>query len=464
VSDETRGNDESDRRETVSDPASDAGDVEAAWLGLPAKYQMERLLGAGGMGSVYLARDEDLDRPVAIKLLSERFSRDPALVARFQNEARAVAKLNHPCIVQVYEFGRAVGRHYFAMEYVDGSTFADELGRRGPFTEIETVAVAREAAAALAVAHAAGIVHRDVKPDNMMRTRSGAFKLVDLGLAKVVDEKLGATGTGVAVGTPYYISPEQIRGEHGIDARTDVYSLGATMYHFATARVPFEGSSAPDVMSRHLRDPLPDPRQFVPSLSEGFCRLLFKMTAKDRAQRHRDMHEVESDLAVVAQRAASGAAKSTHEDWKTADLTPIESALIQSVGPMAHLLIKKAAEACATREELIESLADQVPSPAARRKFVDACGGDPVRVTPVPAAKSRTPAPTPSPIDPAVLAKLTNLLADRIGPVAGVIVRRAAAKAQQPTTLVDELATHVPAGAARDSFVAAARAVVGERR
>src|SRR5262249_44782877 len=130
------------------------------------------------------------------------------------------------------------------------------------------------------------------------------FKLVDLGLAKVVDEDLTKTGTGVAMGTPYYVSPEQIRGERNIDQRTDVYSLGATMYQLATGRVPFEGSPAPDVMTKHLRDPLPDARQWVPSLSEGFCRVLFKMMAKDRSDRHRDMAEVDADLALVARGAA----------------------------------------------------------------------------------------------------------------------------------------------------------------
>ncbi len=475
MSDQTHGYDDDVTKEAVGRSSPHAAAVPRAQVPeLPAKYRVERKLGAGGMGSVYLARDVALDRPVAVKLLSEQFSSDPALVARFQNEARAVAKLNHPGIVQVYEFGESGGRRYFAMEYVDGTTFADELDRRGPLDEGETVAVVRQACAALAVAHAAGIVHRDVKPDNMMRTKTGAFKLVDLGLAKRVDQDLTNTATGVAMGTPYYISPEQIRGERDIDLRTDVYSLGATMYHFATARVPFEGSSAPHVMSRHLRDPLPDPRTWKPSLSEGFCRVIFKMMAKERDHRHRDMNEVDADLALVAGGVAPAPSRIPHAQrgtWDTAELTPIEKALIQSVGPMGRLLVAKAAEACSTRSELIESLAGQVPNPAARKTFVDVCsrsmtGAAPTPRTPTPApTKSPTPRPASSPaaapIDPSVVAKLTSLLTDRIGPVAGVIVRRAAAKAPSGAALVDELATHVPAGPVRDAFAAAARAAVG---
>jgi len=458
-----------DEQETVERRVPEDA-LRGARLGLPSKYHVVRELGVGGMGSVYLARDAALDRPVAIKLLAETYSKDPALVARFQHEARTVAKLNHPCIVQVYEIGLAAGRHFFAMEFIDGETYATLLARRGAFGETETIDVARQACAALAVAHAAGIVHRDVKPDNMMRTSNGGFKLVDLGLAKVVDDDLSKTGTGVAMGTPYYISPEQIRGERDIDLRTDVYSLGATMYQLATGHIPFEGSSAPHVMSRHLRDPLPDPRQWTPSLTEGFCRVLVKMMAKEREDRHRDMNDVHADLRLVAEGgtpAAASAAPRGARAWVREELAPIESALLPSVGPMARLLVAKAAESAATRDELVESLVRHVTNPSHRKSFLDACAKSAGAVSAAPRAP--TPAPTSRPaaattvatFDASLLVKLTALLAERIGPVAGVVVRRSSAKSASVAALVATLAAEVPAGSAREGFVAAARGVAG---
>ncbi|HYK42624.1 MAG TPA: serine/threonine-protein kinase [Thermoanaerobaculia bacterium] len=231
-------------------------------------YDVLEELGSGGMGKVYRAKNVMLERIVALKTLTPLLSSDEGFVQRFLKEARVAARLNHPNIVQIYDFGCVEGIHYLAMEYVDGESLRAIL-KRGRFSERDAILVIRQAVRALGVAHAIGIVHRDVKPDNLMLTSRGELKLVDLGIAKRLDEDgQGLTATGQAVGTPHYISPEQIRGLKDIDARSDIYSLGATFYHLVTGQAPYKGTSGALVMSMHLTAPLPDPRASAAAPSE----------------------------------------------------------------------------------------------------------------------------------------------------------------------------------------------------
>ena len=494
--------------------------IEAA-EGLPEKYEVMRMLGSGGMGAVFLAHDRMLDRDVAVKMLSELFSRDANLVQRFQSEARAVARLNHPNIVQVYEFGPAGKRFFIAMEYIDGRSLAADLEVQGKFSESQTLAIARHACRALGAAHAAGIIHRDVKPDNLMRTSRGDFKLVDLGLSKVVDDEMSKTGTGVAMGTPHYISPEQIRGDPPTDGLTDIYSLGAALYQLATGRIPFEGTTGPHVMSRHLHDPLPDPRLHVPELSPAFSLGVSRMMSKDARDRYQNALELDADLAAREQGRDPAASQDTEEetlevearqqeppprvDWDPAELGKIEEALAHSVGPMARVIVARTTQSPGSRAEIVERLSLQIPSPAARSSFLATFGrgtGSSPRIqspsgalsgshsraqsrpasspgaagavtrppstasTPTastPAARAATPAPrtpTPAPaaaIAPVLAAGLRALLADRIGPLAGILVRRATSRGNSLDAVVAELAGHVPDGPGRAAFVAAAR-------
>ena len=248
-------------------------------------YDVLAELGSGGMGRVYRARNVALDRVVALKTLAPLFAADEGFVRRFQKEARAAARLNHPNIVQIYDFGCEEGVYFLAMEYVDGSSLRALL-KKFRFRERDALLVMRHTVAALAVAHAEGIVHRDIKPDNIMLTAKGdKVKLVDLGIAKTLGEDQSLTQTGQAVGTPEYIAPEQIRGLRDIDARADIYSLGATYFQLVTGHAPFKGTSGAMVMSMHLTQPFPDPRTYEPTLSEGLCRVLRKMMAKDRDER-----------------------------------------------------------------------------------------------------------------------------------------------------------------------------------
>src|SRR5262249_53426065 len=246
------------------------------------------------MGKVYRARNVTLERIVALKMLAPVFCADEAFVQRFLKEARSAARLNHPNIVQIYDFGSVNGIYYLAMEYVKGESLRAYV-KRGRLNERDAVAVIREAVRPLAIAHAEGIVHRDIKPDNIMLTTKGELKIVDLGIAKRLDEDQDLTQTGQAVGTPQYISPEQVKGLR-VDARADIYSLGATFYHLLTGRPPYKGTSAAMVMTMHLTEPLPDPRTFEPSLSEGVCRILRKMLAKERERRYSDVAGLDLDL------------------------------------------------------------------------------------------------------------------------------------------------------------------------
>jgi len=258
-------------------------------------------LGAGAMATVFKAQQLSLDRLVAIKILPKRFSENPDYVERFYKEGKAAAKLNHPNIVQAIDVGEAGGFHYFVMEYVEGHTLYDELEQGKVFGEAEALRVVIQIAEALAHAHERGLIHRDVKPKNIMITSEGVAKLADMGLARMAsDERAAQAEAGKAYGTPYYISPEQVRGERDIDFRADIYSLGATLYHLVTGRVPFQADTPAGVMHMHLREPLTPPDHINQSLSMGMGEVVEVMMAKDRNMRYGSTHDLIADLEAIA--------------------------------------------------------------------------------------------------------------------------------------------------------------------
>ncbi|MBI2191248.1 MAG: serine/threonine protein kinase [Planctomycetes bacterium] len=266
------------------------------------RYKLLERLGAGGMGAVYKAVDTQMNRTVALKVLSSRLVSNPKYVERFMREARSAAALNHPHIVRAEDVGQEGSLFYFAMEFVEGSTLRQLLKKRATFTETEALDVALQTAGALQHATSRSIVHRDIKPDNIMMTPDGQVKLTDLGLAKAVDGgEATITQAGVMIGTPHYASPEQIRGEPDIDFRTDIYSLGMTLYHLVVGNPPFDGPSAGVITLKHLNDPLPDPRTARPDLSEGFGKVLKKMTEKRRDDRYTSVDHLIEDLEQVRQ-------------------------------------------------------------------------------------------------------------------------------------------------------------------
>lgn len=263
-------------------------------------FQILSKLGQGAMAVVFKAKQLSLDRTVAIKVLPKRLSENKEFVDRFYMEGRAAARLNHPHIVQAYDVGEAGGYHYFVMEYIDGKTVYDTLQEQKCMDEQDALRMILETAKALEHAHELGLIHRDVKPKNLMLTQDETVKLADMGLAREVNDYATATAeAGRAYGTPYYISPEQIRGEINIDARADIYGLGATFYHMVTGRVPFDGSSPSAVMHKHLKDPLVPPDHLNKSLSAGVGEIIEVMMAKSPDERYRNCSELISDLEAV---------------------------------------------------------------------------------------------------------------------------------------------------------------------
>jgi len=265
-------------------------------------FELIEKIGEGGMGAVYKASQTSLDRIVALKILSPHFIADSSDVERFKLEARAAAKLSHDGIVQVYDAGEADGYYYFAMAYIEGSSVGAWLCEQGVIAEKDALAITQAVAEALDHAwQTAGIIHRDIKPDNVLIAKDGTVKVVDLGLAKMTGVEKGVTMSDVLVGTPNYCSPEQSRGEEDLDCRADIYSLGAMLYHMVTGHLPFGDSEGAGAMVRHITDYLDDPRNLNPDVRAPTARLIHKMMAKDPADRYQDWREALAHIRRAVQ-------------------------------------------------------------------------------------------------------------------------------------------------------------------
>ncbi len=261
-------------------------------------FELIRRVGRGSTGTVFLARQVSMDREVALKVLPKSSAKNKSYVQRFRREAQAAAKLWHPNIVQAIDVGHAAGYHYLAMEYIKGPTLRKVVDSTGPFDEARALDITRQIALGLDHAHRnAGIIHRDVKPENILLAPDGTPKLTDLGLARaVVREDASLTREGAAMGTPNYISPEQVRGKGDLDGRTDIYALGATLYHLLTGQPPYSGSTPAEVMAKHLNEPPPDPRAIRPAVSPAAAAIIRKAMAKDPAKRYATAGELAEEL------------------------------------------------------------------------------------------------------------------------------------------------------------------------
>jgi hypothetical protein len=271
-------------------------------------YRIDRTLGVGGMGTVYLARQLSLDRPVALKVMSPKWAADPLFVARFTREAYAAALLNHPNVVQVYDVGEVDGARYFSMEYVPGRSLADVLKAETKLDAERAVGYVLQAARGLKHAHDRGMVHRDVKPDNLLLDNQEIIKVADLGLVKTPDlhraddRPTGAdtgpgtspdiTGARMALGTPAYMAPEQCRDAATVDWRADIYALGCTLYVLLTGKTPFDGNTDVEVMTKHAYEPLVPPEAIVGRVPQELSVILQKMMAKNPDDRYPHMGEV----------------------------------------------------------------------------------------------------------------------------------------------------------------------------
>ena len=275
---------------------------------LNGRYRLEARIGSGGMSTVYRALDETLERQVAVKLMNREVTSDSDQLERFRREARAVARLSHPHIVGVIDAGEDDGRPYIVFEYVEGETLKERIRRLGRLPIAEAVAYAIEIARALGAAHAQHIVHRDVKPQNVLIDQEGSAKVTDFGIARTLEED-GLTAAGRVLGTTDYVSPEQALGQH-VNGQSDLYSLGVVLYEMLTGEVPFRGESQVAVAMKHVREVLPDVQLKRPDASAALAVVIDTATAKHQDHRYADDAEMIADLedVLAIETARSGSA------------------------------------------------------------------------------------------------------------------------------------------------------------
>jgi len=349
------------KRKYLTDEQIEACRKASAPKRIIAGFEIIEAVGRGAMGAVYKARQISMDRIVALKILPQDLAKDPTFKERFIREARASGKLDHLNIVHGIDVGEERGITYFAMEFVDGTTIKRRLKKHGALPWEEAVRIVIQIADALAYAYRHGIIHRDIKPDNIMMMKDGTAKLCDLGLAKEMHgaEESGLTQSGQAVGTPHYISPEQAKGRKDIDTRADIYSLGATLYHMITGKVPFDTENPTAVMVMHVTDEAPSPRDSNVDVPAELELAVAKAMAKDPHDRYQDAQQFAEDLTLILNRedtffAAGFRAKSsvkyvpsarpepTEEDMPTSKYTRISGRHGRSTtGPHAPVRASK---------------------------------------------------------------------------------------------------------------------------
>src|SRR4051812_9056981 len=278
---------------------------------LSGRYRLDAQIGSGGMSTVYRAFDLTLERPVAIKLMHREIASDSDQLERFRREARAVARLSHPHIVGVIDAGEDEHRPYIVFEYVEGETLKERIRRMGRLPIDEAIAYTIEIARALGCAHSNHIVHRDIKPQNVLLDEEGSAKVTDFGIARSLEEE-GLTADGRVLGTTDYVSPEQALG-HDVDGQSDIYSLGIVLFEMLTGDVPFHGENQVSVAMKHVREDTPDVQVMRPEVSARLAAVLDRMTDKDLANRHPDAATLEADLEDALAAEASRTGTSTGE-------------------------------------------------------------------------------------------------------------------------------------------------------
>jgi serine/threonine-protein kinase len=263
---------------------------------LGGRYEIQRVIGSGGMGMVFQAHDRELDEPVALKVLrSEIVSMDSSTLDRFKQEIRVARRVTHRNVVRTYDIGDMEGIKFISMEYVQGMTLKQLIRKRGALPVAVGIRIAKQASAGLAAAHQQGVVHRDVKPQNIILTPASEVKIMDFGIARPADKR-GITATGLIIGTPDYMSPEQVQGKKDLDHRSDIYSLGVVFYEMFTGLLPFSGDSHISIAMKHLQEEPPPPRTINRNISDPLELIILRCMKKSPAERYQKVEELQTDL------------------------------------------------------------------------------------------------------------------------------------------------------------------------
>ncbi len=467
---------------------TDGGDTSGLRPAHIGRYRIARTLGRGAMGVVYLAYDEAIDRQVAIKTIHRALleGEDGAeWLARFRREVRAAGRCLHPNIVTVFEYGEENGVPYIVMEYVQGRELRDYLKDRQPLPLANAVAVAVQVLHALDHAHACGVVHRDIKPGNIILLADGQVKVSDFGIARV-EATSSMTQHGMTVGTPAYMAPEQFGGREA-DRRADLYATGVVLFEVLTGIRPFAGRSASDLMYKVLHDPPRQVTQLNPRLPMELDAVLHKALAKSPDERFQNAGEfiaaleglklVEREVAAdgstvirIAPVQAPEPPANVLPGWDPVLLAQAERFLTEILGPVAKVLVRRTALQVSSPAELVQHLLAAVPGEPDRLLFQrrmrgvlgGTIGGTLGRSGTVgsSAAASQMSGSLGS-FDQATLETARQDLAVYLGPIAKLLVKQAAAKSQTPQDLYQRLAEHIPTAAERAAFLKRTPALIG---
>ena len=324
-------------------------------------FELGKKLGQGGMGAVYLARQISLDRPVALKLLSKELAKKPGFVERFIREARSMAKLDHVNAVKAYAADTASGQHYVAIEFIDGSSMQKWMDQLGKLSIPDAVHIILRCADALRVAHDLNMIHRDIKPDNILLTKKGIVKVADFGLAKVIDdEDMSMTQSGTGLGTPLYMAPEQARDAKSTDKRTDIYALGVTFYYFVTGKLPFSGDSVVKLIMAKEAGKYDNARKLNREVPEKLDLIIDKMIQKDKNHRYPTCDEFIRDLEPLGLESPSlsfiegGEALATRRTTAPAGTgTSSPKVNLSAIGKTSADVVLEAAEKMAAKDQVL---------------------------------------------------------------------------------------------------------------
>ncbi len=291
-----------------------AADTAKGAMQIVGNYELVDKIAEGGMGAIYRARSRDSGLVVAIKIMPPHMAANPVLLKRFEQEFHAARKLDHPNIVRAIEFGDTGSSPYLVMEYVEGESLGQKIEREGRMSETEAIRIIAQVAQGLHRAHKQNLIHRDVKPDNILVRADGVAKLADLGLVKETETDLNLTKTGRGLGTPHFMAPEQFRNAKGADIRCDIYSLGATLYQMVTGVLPFQSNGPLDAWMKKIQNDLTAPREIAPDLSERIDWAIMRAMSADPEKRPRSCREFIEDLTGHSTRRVASVGSGTHQD------------------------------------------------------------------------------------------------------------------------------------------------------